>query len=136
MCALKSPWYGHGLAFECQRCRSCCRGEPGYVWVDDAEIDALAGRLGQPRDEFVREHCRTVGGRVSLRERSDGDCVLLGPDGCLVYEARPRQCRSFPFWPEHVASAAAWKRLGRVCPGVDRGRVRSPGEIRAVLKRD
>jgi len=29
----RNPMYKDGLRFECQRCGSCCRGEPGVVWM-------------------------------------------------------------------------------------------------------
>ena len=38
----KLPWYADGLRFECSQCGDCCTGEPGYVWVDEAEITAMA----------------------------------------------------------------------------------------------
>ena len=132
---MPAPWYKDGLAFECRRCRACCRGEPGYVWVSAREISALAAELGQSPADFRRRYCRRSGGRTSLRERPDGDCVLLGADGCLAYAARPVQCRTFPFWPEHLGSPGDWKRLAAECPGVDRGPVRGLAEIRAALGR-
>lgn len=132
---MPSPWYRDGLCFECQCCRACCRGEPGYVWVSEAEIAALAAALGRDAEGFRREHCREAGGRTSLCERPDGDCVLLGADGCLAYEARPAQCRTFPFWPEHLDRPAGWERLGRECPGVGRGRRWALKEIGAELHR-
>ena len=74
---MPSPWYRNGLCFECQRCRGCCRGEPGYVWVSKAETAALAAALGRDAEDFRREYCRKAGGRTSLRERPDGDCILI-----------------------------------------------------------
>lgn len=130
---MSAPWYREGLAFECQRCRACCRGEPGYVWVSEREVAALAAALGREAEDFRRECCRKARGRTSLRERLDGDCVLLGPGGCRAYGARPTQCRTFPFWPEHLARPAGWERLGRECPGVGRGRRWALAEICAAL---
>jgi Fe-S-cluster containining protein len=127
------PWYRDGLAFECQRCRACCRGEPGYVWVSESEIARLAAALGQEPEEFRAVHCRQDGGRTSLRERPDGDCVLLGPEGCLAYSERPTQCRTFPFWPENLRRPRDWDRLAGECPGLNRGQVRSLAEIREAL---
>jgi Fe-S-cluster containining protein len=130
---VSAPWYQAGLAFECQRCRKCCGGEPGYVWVSEAEADALARELGLTPRHFLSAYCRKVFGRISLRERNDGDCVLLSPAGCTVYQSRPLQCRTFPFWPEHMASPEAWERLAGSCPGVNRGRLHDAAEIAAAL---
>ena len=40
-----TPWYADGLRFECTGCGDCCTGSPGYVWVTQKEIDALAEEL-------------------------------------------------------------------------------------------
>ncbi|MCH7752933.1 MAG: YkgJ family cysteine cluster protein, partial [Planctomycetes bacterium] len=39
------PWYQDGLRFKCTGCGNCCTGSPGYVWVNQAEINALAAHL-------------------------------------------------------------------------------------------
>jgi len=52
-------------------------------------------------------------------------CRFLDPvtkKRCLVYEARPAQCRTWPFWPENM-NARAWDReVVAFCPGVGKGR--------------
>ncbi|KAJ1430089.1 hypothetical protein B484DRAFT_396069 [Ochromonadaceae sp. CCMP2298] len=37
-------------------------------------------------------------------------CVFLDDDGkrCTVYNARPIQCRTYPWWPNMIANADAW----------------------------
>ena len=101
--AARAPWYAAGLRFSCRRCGRCCTGEAGYVWVTDAEAAAIAAELGVDPDDFRRRYMRKAGAGFSLRERANGDCVLLRPgEGCLAYRARPVQCRTFPFWPENV----------------------------------
>ena len=52
------------------------------VWVDDDEIAKLAAARGMVRHEFEAMFTRKVRGRVSLRERPNGDCVF--------YEAEKR----------------------------------------------
>lgn len=129
-------WYEAGLRFECQRCGGCCRGEPGYVWVNDAEIAAMAKCMGLTADEFSAMYVRRVGNRRSLKELVGGDCVLWGgsDQGCLVYAARPVQCRTFPFWGHNVSSPEAWMETGRRCPGLNRGKKFSVAEIRSRTK--
>ena len=48
----KTPWFKDGLRFECTQCGDCCTGSPGYVWVNDEEISALA------------EYCRRIDRRI------------------------------------------------------------------------
>ena len=38
-------WYSEGLRFECSQCGDCCTGAEGYVWVNQAEIDAMSARM-------------------------------------------------------------------------------------------
>jgi uncharacterized protein len=131
------PWYGEGLRFTCQQCGNCCRGpDPGYVWVTEEEIAALAKRLDMSLDAFGRLYLRRVGGRYSLVERYNHDCVFWEEgQGCKVYSERPEQCRTFPFWPEFIESKDAWKTIDW-CRGKDQGRVFTPDEIDELSKGD
>ncbi|MEZ5332455.1 MAG: YkgJ family cysteine cluster protein [Thermoanaerobaculia bacterium] len=124
-----SPWYGDGLRFTCSRCGRCCT-IPGYVWVVEEEITRLAERLGLSRDEFGKRYLRRVGRRLSLIETAGFECVFWSAEsGCTVYEDRPRQCRTFPFWPENVESPEEWATVVEECPGAGEGRLYTPQEI-------
>lgn len=126
------PWYREGLAFTCTRCGACCTGAPGYVWVNPEEIARLAAHRGEQVDDFSRQFVRRVGNRYSLIERPGGDCIFWDRGaGCTVYEARPVQCRTWPFWPENIASPEDWESVTAICPGSGQGRVFSVEEIRA-----
>jgi len=79
--------------YVCTRCGACCKW-PGDVTVDEGEQQAIADHLGIPLERF-RERYTRLNHRRS--DRPDGACAFLaGDDTCLVYPARPRQCRSFP----------------------------------------
>src|SRR3972149_1967768 len=127
------PWYHHGLKFQCTGCGDCCTGAPGYVWLTRTEIQSMAAALGCSAAIFERQFVRRVGVRKSLIERPNGDCIFFASDSrqCLVYEARPRQCRTFPFWNSHLKSAKTWEQLRANCPGCNRGRLYSLKEIEA-----
>ena len=120
----ESPWYKSGLRFQCTGCGDCCTGAPGYVWVNREEIETLAVHLGITRAEFEEKYVRAVGVRKSLVEYENGDCVFF--DGksrkCTVYEARPRQCRTWPFWGSNVRTPDAWAHTCEVCPGSGKGK--------------
>src|SRR6185437_3307857 len=100
----QQPWYKEGLRFECTQCGDCCTGAPGYVWVNRQEIEQLAALVGLDTADFEKRYVRTVGVRKTLVEFDNGDCVFF--DGksrkCTVYDARPRQCRSWPFWESNT----------------------------------
>ncbi len=57
------PWYHRGLHFQCIGCGNCCTGEPGYVWVTKAEIEAMAAVLKISVEKFQRRYVRQVGNR-------------------------------------------------------------------------
>ena len=66
----KDVWYADGLRFQCTQCGDCCTGAEGYVWVNQAEIDAMAARLGMTPADFEAAHVYRVGIRRSLKHRA------------------------------------------------------------------
>ena len=126
-------FYAGGLRFECTRCSKCCRHTPGYVFLSEVDIERLVGALSVSRQTFLREYCHRVQygfvHRISLKEKSNLDCTLWNDGGCSVYQARPLQCRSFPFWASCLASPEEWRFHGRQCPGIDTGRLHTRQEI-------
>ena len=120
----EAAWYGDGLRFRCDGCGDCCTGASGYVWVNKAEIEALAAAVGEEDIErFQKRYIRKIGIRKSLREYASGDCVFFDKKirQCAVYADRPRQCRSWPFWNSNVRTPEAWADTCEVCPGCDKG---------------
>ena|SRR5713226_8899325 len=132
---MSDPWYKDGLSFTCTRCGHCCTGDPGFVWVTDEEIAALAELRGEPLDQFTGLYTKAAHRGRTLREKANGDCVLYDKEiGCTVYEARPRQCRTWPFWETNVATPEAWARTQAVCPGSGKGELIPAEEITRRLK--
>ena len=115
-------WYEDGLRFRCTRCGNCCTGAPGYVWVEDGELAALAEYRGESVEQVEGLFTRRARQGRTLREKANGDCVFYDrAAGCLVYPVRPRQCRTWPFWESNVADPGAWRETCAVCPGAGRG---------------
>ena len=133
------PWYSGGLRFECKGCGGCCTGEPGYVWVNRDEITRLAESLNMAAAEFKRQYVRTEHRKCSLRELPNGDCVFFDREtmGCKVYDARPVQCRTWPFWQSNLRSPATWECTCQDCPGAGAGRqfTFEEIEVRRIEKR-
>ena len=58
--------------------------------------------------------------RSALRDREDGACELLeAGNQCSVYEARPKQCRDFPYWDSVAGELASFERARAICPGIE-----------------
>ena len=91
----------------------------------------LADAMNLGLKEFQRRYTRRVGIRYSLIEYPGGDCVFFDPDRrtCRVYDLRPRQCRTWPFWRSNLRNARAWEELAESCPGVNRGKLYTLEEI-------
>ena len=131
------PWYHEGLRFECTGCGDCCSGGPGFVWVNNAEIAALAEFVGETDlDRFEQLYVRKIGIRKSLKEFPNYDCVFLDSETrrCTVYAARPRQCRTWPFWDSNLKSPDDWQHTCDVCPGSGKGKLYQIEQIEAQRK--
>jgi len=96
--------------FVCSGCGECCRWN-GSVLLEPGDIARLAEFLGLTELECIDLHTRLAPNRkqLALLDQADGSCAFLSGNRCTVYEARPEQCRSFPY---------AW-RVGAGCPVLD-----------------
>jgi len=115
---------GFDFAFTPSACDSCegrcCTGESGNIFVSAEEITALSGHLKMDEARFRSDFLVKRGYRFSLKERIVGlshDCIFFDREinGCGVYEARPIQCRTFPFWDYFKTHL---DELKRECPGI------------------
>ena len=129
------PWYADGLKFTCTRCGHCCTGEPGYVWVDDDELAALARFRGEKLHEFTAVYTYKARSGRTLREKGNGDCVFWEAGrGCTVYPVRPVQCRTWPFWESNLTDPDQWAAVEGICPGSGEGELIPVEEITRRVK--
>ncbi|MFQ6048454.1 MAG: YkgJ family cysteine cluster protein [Phycisphaerae bacterium] len=131
------PWYSDGLCFECAQCGLCCTGQ-GYVWVTPEEIRRIARFLGRGDGWLDKQHLRRVGLRYCLGERANQDCIFLARQSdkavCSIYPVRPKQCRTWPFWPINLKSPQNWQAAAQECRGLNRDRRYSFDQIEQIRK--
>lgn len=113
-------WFKEGLRFSCTECGKCCTGSPGYVWITPEEIEAMANYLNMPLSEFCEHYIREINGAYALKERVvTYDCVFLEGTRCRVYPVRPKQCKTFPWWVQNLATPKDWEEAAKRCEGIN-----------------
>lgn len=99
---------GYDFVFDASLCSTCngncCIGESGYIWISKEEIVKLAQYLKLSVEDFSMTYLIKVGYKYSIKEvelnSNNFACSFFDLDKkqCSVYEFRPSQCRTFPFW--------------------------------------
>ncbi|TFG11670.1 MAG: YkgJ family cysteine cluster protein [Promethearchaeota archaeon] len=132
----------NGIGFSCKMCGDCCRGfDEGevYLYLDDviklADFLNFKGKSGLKK--FAKKYLKIVdhtfyykdpdsqmGKNYKIKalgfkfEGEDEHCHFLVGNKCTVHEARPFQCRCFPFWQMMVESRKNFVDYSKKCPGL------------------
>ncbi len=114
------PWFDEGLRFKCTGCGKCCTGAPGYVFLSEPDIKKLSTHFNLSVEDFCRQYTRLVDGKSALLDRPGSeDCLFLKNKQCTVYEARPTQCRTFPWWIHNIEDPEGWESAATRCEGIN-----------------
>ena len=107
---------------KCAQCEGdCCIGEPGHIWISSKEITVLAQFLNIEPEELIHQYLKKVGYKYTIKERVVDDsnyaCLFFDLENkrCSIYEARPKQCRTFPFWDHFKVNK---EEVFKECPAV------------------
>ncbi len=118
--------------FECQKgCIRCCEA-PGVVRLAEGDAENAAQHLGVGLAEFYTSYVMKAAGGMFLQPVDGTRCPFLLADGCAIHEAKPTQCRLYPFWPEIVETRYSWRRTVELCPGIGKGQL---VQIEAAVER-
>ncbi|EOH3822511.1 YkgJ family cysteine cluster protein [Campylobacter jejuni] len=105
----------------CEKCGGkCCAGESGNIFASKEELEALRKHLNLESKEFAEKYLRKVGFKMSFKEVEFEDgfaCIFFDTQkrNCSIYDFRPKQCRTFPFW-EYFKTHQ--KELEKECIGI------------------
>lgn len=116
---------GYDFSFDSSACSSCagncCIGESGYIWINAVEIEALANYLKISSSEVKSKYLFKEGYKFSIKEvklgKNNFACCFFNVEKrqCMIYEVRPIQCRTFPFWPYFKNNM---NEVYKECPGI------------------
>lgn len=116
------------LRFACQpNCTRCCDME-GFVYLTETDLQKAAAHLKLSAEEFEQRYVYRTRHQRRLRKPRGSQCTFLTINGCGIHQAKPTQCRLFPFWPHLVESRAEWAKTAKWCPGIGQGELVQIGE--------
>lgn len=115
------------MKFECKEsclgkcCKQSSSGDIGYIFLSDDDIARLEKHLNKSKYWFVSWGMFTSAKGVEFKEpkqlaflKQRNPCRFLNDGKCMVYEARPEQCKTYPFWP-----GMDFKKEAEFCPGIE-----------------
>ena len=83
--------------FACQKgCVRCCEA-PGVVRLAAGDAAKAAEHLELSAEEFDARYILHAPDAQFLKPAAGGRCPFLLQDGCAIHEAKPAQCRLYPF---------------------------------------
>jgi uncharacterized protein len=115
---------GYPYSFDASACATCqgrcCTGESGYIYVNMTEIEKIADLLNLDVKEFAPKYLFRKGYKYSIKEivyNDSHECIFYDREsnGCTIYDARPTQCKTFPFWDYFKTRV---DELKLECPGI------------------
>ena len=131
--------FKNGIRFKCQGSSNCCvsRGNYGFVYLCKKDVKKIANFFNISIKEFKKKYCNISNGYTHLKEiNKNGNCQFLNKKKCSIYESRPIQCRTWPFWRENM-NAKKWnKEIINFCPGIGKGKIISLLNIQKKIKLD
>jgi uncharacterized protein len=107
---------------KCAECKGkCCNGESGNIWISGDEILKLADFMNMHVNQLIKLYLRKVDKNWSILElkiNNNYSCVFYDDlsNSCSIYDCRPMQCRSFPFWTYYKNRV---NELKKECPAIE-----------------
>lgn len=117
-------WFEKSASFACSACGKCCKSSDNRVFINPREREAIAAVVGITTEAFDLNYTKDIihsdGTKLTtLKMHPDKkQCIFLVGNKCSVYEARPVQCRTYPYWPQNMIGKAEWNAEANSCEGI------------------
>ena len=132
---MRRKFYKNGIRFKCQGTGRCCKSEKvdGYVYLTLEDRRKVANHLGLSTQKFTKRYVTKTNNKFHFKQINP-HCPFLEQNHCSIYDARPIQCRTWPFWPENMKKHTWEKEVKKVCSGIGKGKLYTMYEINEILK--
>lgn len=75
------------------------------MWVSKDELEKIADFLQESVQDLEKFCVKKIGDRLTIKDvawHGERVCFFFdtSKNNCLIYEARPSQCKIFPFWAD------------------------------------
>ena len=121
------------MNFSCQdscggKCCSLTAWEGAFVFLTKEDRQRLTRYLQKPIEEIAEfnffdwTRFSTVKTFQWYLRPGKYGCQFLKTGKCQVYDARPIQCRTYPYWAENLTNDGQWtEKTKKACPGIGKG---------------
>lgn len=105
------------IEFSCKKCGTCCG--VGFIYLKKGETEKIATYLGMAEKQFKKKYTEwfLFLGRA-LKWSEKGTCLFLKNKECSIYNARPAQCKTWPFWKRLSENNKDLERAKKYCKGI------------------
>ena len=104
--------------FKCKKSGNCCKC-PGYVYVSKQDQLNMAKELEISINEFKKKYVLSDKGWDTISTPHFRNRCFLEGNSCLVYNSRPKSCRTYPNWDSIWESEHALLNESTQCPGLE-----------------
>jgi len=105
--------------FSCKQCNHCCQRD-GIVFLTMDDLHRLEDHFSKLGEDFKKKYCENWKRHIVLKSHPEGGCIFsrTADQRCPIYELRPEQCATYPYWPSAKTDRNWFKSQAKECPGI------------------